>query len=67
MDQLLHPIPQACHKLGIGRTKFYEEANSGRILIVKIGNKSLVPQSSLEQYAARLIAEAEASRAKAAA
>jgi excisionase family DNA binding protein len=56
----LYPIPEACHLLGIGRTKFYAEAAAGRITVVKVGNKSLVPQSVLEAYEALLIAEAEA-------
>ena len=58
--RLLHPIPEACHLLGIGRTKFYAEAAAGRITIVKVGNKSLVPHRSIEAYEAMLIAEAEA-------
>jgi excisionase family DNA binding protein len=60
--RLLHPIPEACHLLGIGRTKFYAEVAAGRITIVKIGDKSLVPHRSIEAYEAMLIAAAEAAR-----
>jgi hypothetical protein len=60
--KLLHPIPEACQIIGIGHTKFYEEVKRGRILLVKVGNKSLAPHSSLEAYRDLLIAEAEAAR-----
>ena len=59
-DKLLYPIPEARERVSLGNTKFYEEVKRGRILIVKAGNKSLVPHSSLEAYQALLIAEAEA-------
>ncbi len=62
MQKLLHPIEDARRLLSIGRTKFYEETHAGRITIVKVGGKSLVPQSSIEAYVERKIAEARAAQ-----
>lgn len=62
-EKLLHEIPEARAIVSLGNTKFYEEVKRGRILIVKVGNKSLVPHSSLEAYQALLIAEAEQRKA----
>jgi hypothetical protein len=58
MPKLLHPIEDARKALSLGRTRFYEEVRAGRIVIVKAGKKSLVPQSSLDNYVAAKIAEA---------
>jgi excisionase family DNA binding protein len=66
-NKLLYPVAEALQLLSIGRTKFYAEVKRGRITLVKSGGKTLVPGTVLEAYAATLIAEAEASRAKAAA
>jgi excisionase family DNA binding protein len=60
--KLLHPIPEACDLLSLGRTKLYSEIKAGRICTVKVGCKTLVPHSSLEKYTAKLIAEAAAVR-----
>lgn len=60
MEKLLHSVPEALETLSLGRTKFYEEVRAGRITIVKIGDRSLVPYSSLQQYIEAKIAEARA-------
>ena len=35
-------VKEFCQKYGIGRTKFYEEINAGRLRAVKCGNRTLV-------------------------
>ncbi len=60
MERLLLPVDDARKLLSLGRTKFYEEVQAGRLVIVKAGKKSLVPQSSLDGYVARKITEATA-------
>jgi hypothetical protein len=58
MQKLLHTVEDARHLLSLGRTKFYEEVRAGRLVIVKAGDKSLVPQISIEHYVEERIAEA---------
>ena len=60
MEKLLHPVEDARKILSLGRSKFYEEVNAGRLTIVKAGKKSLVPQCSIEAYVEQKIAEAQA-------
>ena len=60
MQKQLHPVEDARNQLSLGRTKFYEEVQAGRLVIVKAGKKSLVPQSSIDAYVENLIAEAKA-------
>ncbi len=54
VQPLLHPVPVACRILGIGRTLFYELVKNDDIQLVKIGNRSLVPDSVLRTLVARL-------------
>jgi len=35
-------VKEFCRKYGIGRTKFYEEINAGRLRAVKCGKRTLV-------------------------
>jgi len=57
---LLHPVAQARKSLGgIGQTKFYELVNAGRIRTVKIGTRTLVPESELQRLVGELLAEAK--------
>lgn len=60
MQKLLHPVEDARRQLSLGRTKFYEEVHLGRLVIVKVGGKSLVPQASIEAFVEARIAEARA-------
>lgn len=61
---LLHQIPEVCRMLGIGRSMLYELIASGRLLVVKIGARTLVPADEVQRLASELVAKA---RAKAAA
>ena len=58
MEKLLHPVDDARILISIGRSKFYEEVAAGRLMIIKIGKKSLVPQSSIDLYVQTKISEA---------
>lgn len=42
-------IADASRLLGIGRTSLYELAKSGKIKIIKIAGRSVVPRSELER------------------
>lgn len=43
-------VKEACERMGIGRNKFYEEVNSGRLTARKHGNRTLILQSDLEAW-----------------
>ncbi len=47
---MLLTISEACETIRIGRTKFYQFLNSGDIKAVKIGKKTLIPVSELENF-----------------
>ena len=47
---LANQIPQACARLGIGRTAFYELLKSGEIRSIKVGTRTLIPESELQRF-----------------
>lgn len=46
---LAHRIPDACRRLGIGRSSLYELIKSGEIRTIKIGSRALVPEAELQK------------------
>lgn len=46
---LAHRVDSACHRLGIGRTKLYSLIAEGKIRPIKIGSRTLVPESELQR------------------
>ena len=56
-EVLLHPIPNACRRLSIGRTLMYELIASERIRCVKIGRRTLIPAEELIRFAAEAARE----------
>lgn len=61
---LMYQIPEACRLLGIGRTLLYELITNGKLTVVKLGARTLVPADELAKLAAELLAEARAKVAK---
>jgi excisionase family DNA binding protein len=53
-DRLCVSVILACQYIGIGRTLFYSEWKSGRIVAIKSGRRTLVPLAELQAYIARL-------------
>jgi excisionase family DNA binding protein len=49
-EPLANQIPDVCRRLGIGRTLLYEIIKSGQIRTIKIGNRTLVPESELCRF-----------------
>ena len=47
-------IPQFCKATNICRTIVYRLINEGRLKAVKVGKKTLIPQSALEEFVASL-------------
>lgn len=58
LARLLHPIPDACQQLGVGRSTMYELIAAGTLSTVKIGRRTLVPHEELERYVRTLSAPA---------
>lgn len=51
-----HPLPlawqinSACYRAGIGRTKLYQLIRDGEIKTIKVGRRTLVPESELQKW-----------------
>jgi excisionase family DNA binding protein len=54
-QKLLYTVGEAQRLLSLGNTKFYQEVRAGRLSIVKVGGKSLVPQIALYAYVDALV------------
>lgn len=52
-DRLLS-IPEAVAQLRIGRTRMYEEIETGRLRSVKVGRRRLVPSGAIDEFMASL-------------
>ena len=46
----LYTIDEFCQKANIGKTKAYEYLKNGQIKAVKMGNKTLIPASSIDDW-----------------
>lgn len=57
---LAHAVPDACRRIGVGRTKLYQLLEAGEIRAIKIGTKTLIPDSELQRLVADRLARAEA-------
>lgn len=53
-NRKLSSVPEACRRLGIGRTKVYELIGSGQIKALKIGKRTLVEDDELDRVIAGL-------------
>jgi len=49
---LAHKIPDACRRIGIGRTALYELIKTGEIRAIKIGSRTLIPEAELQRVIA---------------
>lgn len=45
-----YSIEEALQLIHIGRTKLYEELNSGRLKAFKLGKRTLIKQASIEEW-----------------
>jgi len=45
---LAHRIPDACRRLGIGRSSLYELIRTGEVRTIKIGSRTLIPEAELQ-------------------
>lgn len=58
-DWLAADVLTAGRKLGIGRTKVYEEIKAGRLKTITVGRRRLITREALTDYLALLSAEAD--------
>lgn len=47
--KLAFTIGEACHAVGIGRSKLYELIGQGRLQTRKIGSRTVIPAESLRK------------------
>lgn len=50
-------LAEFCRRMGLGRTRAYEEIKIGRLLTVKCGTRRLVPVSECSAWLQRLATE----------
>jgi|GEM_PF-1865642 len=43
-------INEFCKEMNIGRTSAYKELNSGRLKAIKVFGKTLIPESSIQDW-----------------
>jgi excisionase family DNA binding protein len=54
MDKITFSINELAKQTGLSRTKIYQEIAAGRIRIVKVGRRTLVPASAVQAWLDRL-------------
>jgi excisionase family DNA binding protein len=54
---LASSVPEACRRIGIGRTMFYELVKHGDVRVIRIGSRTLVPESELQKLVASRLGE----------
>lgn len=47
---LAHNIDGAVQRVGIGRSKLYEEIRTGRLRTVKVGKRTLILEKDIERW-----------------
>lgn len=46
-------IDPACNRAGIGRTMMYQLIKAGEIKTIKVGRRTLIPESELQRWLSR--------------
>ena len=54
---LASTIPTACSRLGIGRTLIYDLLKHGKLRSIKLGTRTLIPESELQRLLTEQLAE----------
>lgn len=60
LEKRLFSVENVMQMCGIGRTKVYEEMDSGRLRSVKIGRRRMVSAAALDEFISELEASAGA-------
>ena len=48
-ERFAYRVPDACTALGIGRTSLYQLVKDGKLKLITIAGRTLVPRSELER------------------
>lgn len=56
IEKLGHTVEEACHAIGIRRTKAYDEIKAGRLKVIKVGRRSIIV--NVREYIAEKMREA---------
>lgn len=51
IQRLAHPLPEASHLLGISKSTVYRLVNSGKIRMIKVAGRSVIPNSEIRRVA----------------
>ncbi len=54
---LASTIPTACSRLGIGRTLLYDLLKQGKLRSIKLGTRTLIPESELQRLITEQLSE----------
>lgn len=49
LERMAYSVNDACRVLSIGRTSLYELVKAGKIKLIKIAGRTLVPRSEIER------------------
>ena len=60
MDKLAFKITEVAEQTGLSRTKLYEEIAAGRLRVVKVGRRTLIPGREVHAWLDRLADRAAA-------
>jgi excisionase family DNA binding protein len=63
-DKALLTVPEAAHRLSIGKTKLYELIDAGEIPAIRIGVAVRIPAGAIDAWVARQTAEQAPSAAR---
>ena len=55
LDRLNFRVNDFCRAAGIGRTLFYDEVKRGELKIIKVGKRTLIPDSEAKAWQARKV------------
>ena len=55
---LASTIPDTCRRLGIGRTLVYDLIKKGKLRSIKLGTRTLIPESELKRLITEQLAQA---------
>lgn len=56
-------VSEACQRLGIARNSLYNLINAGEIFAIKIGSRTLIPESELNRFVASRLASKQVAAA----
>lgn len=49
-DLVKYSVDEACERMGIGRSKLYEEINAGRLESIKEGRRTFITEESVQSW-----------------